>query len=164
MAGQCLRGQPEAAWGSLHQAAPGAPHLGTSTGEHTRSTNTGASSASSSSARHCIRGARRWWIPRGKTTQISSERRQSTIPIGGVERGRREECFAQGGDSGDHRGWPERPGGGGGDPASLESSSSERGGEGAGLGRLTDPDPSRFGLTEPVRPAGPNGPRPFYSK
>jgi hypothetical protein len=36
--------------------------------------------------------------------------------------------------------------------------------EGARLGRLTDPDPSRFGLTEPggpVGPIGPNGPRPF---
>jgi hypothetical protein len=30
--------------------------------------------------------------------------------------------------------------------------------EGAGLGRLTDPDPSRFGLTEP---GGPIGPGPF---
>jgi hypothetical protein len=39
--------------------------------------------------------------------------------------------------------------------------------ERAWLGRLTDPDPSRVGLTEPggpvgpVGPIGPNGPRPF---
>jgi hypothetical protein len=30
--------------------------------------------------------------------------------------------------------------------------------EGAGLGRLTDPDPSRVGLTEPGGPVGPDGP------
>jgi hypothetical protein len=34
MAGQSLRGQPEAAWGSLHQATPGASQLDASTGEH----------------------------------------------------------------------------------------------------------------------------------
>jgi hypothetical protein len=63
--------------------------------------------------------------------------------------------------------WPERPGDGNGDPGSPVSSRGEGEREGAGLGRLTDPDPSRVGLTEPggpigqVGPAGPNGPRPF---
>jgi hypothetical protein len=33
--------------------------------------------------------------------------------------------------------------------------------EGAGLGRLTDPDPSRSGLTEPGGPVGSNGPKPI---
>jgi hypothetical protein len=86
------------------------------------------------------------------------------IPFGGVERGRIGECFAQGGDVGDRRGWPERPGGGGGDPGSPVSSRGESKREGAGLGRLTDPDPTRVGLTEPggpVGPVGPNGPRPI---
>jgi hypothetical protein len=87
------------------------------------------------------------------------------IPFGGVERGRRGECFAQGGDSGDHRSWPERPGGGGGDLGSPVSSRGAREGSvGAGLGRLTDTDLSRVGLTEPsgpVGPVGPNGPWPF---
>jgi hypothetical protein len=112
-------------------------------------------------------GARRRQIPRGEITQISSERRRPTIPFGGVERGRRGECFAQGGDDGDRWGWPERPGNGGGDPGSPVSSRGEGEREGARLGRLTDPDPSRVGLTEPdgpvgpVGPAGPNGPRPF---
>jgi hypothetical protein len=41
---------------------------------------------------------------------------------------------------------------------------SERRVRGAGLGRLTNPNPSRLGLTEPsgpIGPIGPNGPRPF---
>jgi hypothetical protein len=33
MAGQCPCGRPGATWGSLHCAAPGPPHLGTSTGD-----------------------------------------------------------------------------------------------------------------------------------
>jgi hypothetical protein len=63
--------------------------------------------------------------------------------------------------------WSERLGDGGSDPGSPVSSRGEGERVGAGLGRLTDPDPSRVGLTEPgglvgpVGPAGPNGPRPF---
>jgi hypothetical protein len=54
------------------------------------------------------------------------------IPFGGAGRGRRGECFAQGGDGGVHRSWPERPGGGGGEPESPEREG--RGGEVRGRG------------------------------
>jgi hypothetical protein len=38
------------------------------------------------------------------------------IPLGGAGRGCSGEGFAQGGDGGGHRSWPEWPGDGGGDP------------------------------------------------
>jgi hypothetical protein len=67
--------------------APGAPHLGTSTGEHSQSTSTRGGSTSSSSARHLIGGVRWRRIPRGETTQISSERKFPQFPTRGVGRG-----------------------------------------------------------------------------
>jgi hypothetical protein len=90
------------------------------TGELTRSTSTGASSASSSSVRHSSRGAQRRQIPRGGITPISSGRKRSANPLGGASRERGGERFAQGGDGGGHRGWPERPGDGGDDPVASE--------------------------------------------
>jgi hypothetical protein len=77
--------------------------------------------------------------------------------LGGGERGWRVVCFAQGGNGVARRGWPERPGGGG-DPGSPVSLRGRVERKGAGLGRLTDPDLSQVGVTEPGGPVGPNGP------
>jgi hypothetical protein len=71
------------------------------------------------------------------------------IPFGGAGRGRGGECFAQGGDGGGHRSWPERPGGGGDPESPVRSRGRERSARGARLGRVNDPDPSRVGLAEP---------------
>jgi hypothetical protein len=182
MVGQCLHGQPEAAWGSLHRSGNGG----------TRSNPIWAASTHACTATTCstaappphvhlgvATGDRKWparfWVqwqqgdrsPSRVKPQISSVRRRPTNLFGGGERGSRGECFTLGGGSGVHRSWPERPGSGG-DPVSPVSSRGEREeSEGAGLDRLTDPDPSRVGLTEPgglvrlVGPIGPNGPRPF---
>jgi hypothetical protein len=140
MAGQGLRSQPEAAWGSLHQATPGASLLDASTGEHSRGSSTRASSASPSTSRHRIGEARRRQIPREETTQIYSERRQLTNPFDGDGIGRGGEYLAQGGDGGDHRSWPEKPGGGG-DAVSLVSSRGERGARGGWAGLVDRPIP-----------------------
>jgi hypothetical protein len=65
------------------------------------------------STKHPTGGDGRRQIPRGRTTPISSWRRRLVIPLGGVGRGRRGACFAQGGSGRVHRSWPERLGGGG---------------------------------------------------
>jgi hypothetical protein len=86
------------------------------TGELTRSTSTGASSASSSSVRHSSRGAQRQQISREEITPISSGRKRSANPLREAGRGRGGEHFTQGGDGGGYRSRPEWPGGGGSDP------------------------------------------------
>jgi hypothetical protein len=76
------------------------------------------SSSASSSGEAPHRRARKQQIPGGKTTPISSGRKRPAIPLGGAGRGRGGGCFAQGGDGGGHRSWPERQGSGGGEPES----------------------------------------------
>jgi hypothetical protein len=124
-----------------------------------------SSASSSSEAPH--RSARSRQIPRGKINPISSERRRPAILLGGAGRGRGVEHLAQGGGNSGHRSRPGKPGDGGGDPGRQSDRGGERRASGAGLGRLTDPDPSRVGLAVPEWagwaswPVGPNGPWPI---
>jgi hypothetical protein len=133
MAGQCLRGQPEAAWGSLHQVAPAGSHEAQAP-EH---------ALLAPAARHLIGELGGGRSRGGKITPISSGRMRPAIPLGGAGRGRGGECFAQGGDGGGHRSWLERQGGGG-EPESLERSRRGERPRQVWVG-LTDPGPGRLG-------------------
>jgi hypothetical protein len=124
-----------------------------------------AGSASPSTARHRIGGARRQQILRGEITQISSERRRQMIPLGRAGRGCWGEWFAQGGDGNDHRSWPEGPGDRGGDPDHQRAwqEREREGANGAGLGRFDQPRPEPGWLSRAEwagwasRPVGPAG-------
>jgi hypothetical protein len=62
------------------------------------------------------------------------------IPLGGAGRGRRGECFAQGGGGGGHRSWPGKAGDVGGDLGFAGEGVKGREGEAeAGLGRSDRP-------------------------
>jgi hypothetical protein len=100
------------------ERTPRAPHHGVSTGEYSRITSTGGGTTSrrEGSARLQIRGDQQRRVLSEQTIPISSGRKQTANPFGVAGRGRVGECFAQGGDSGGHRSWPERPSDDGGDP------------------------------------------------
>jgi hypothetical protein len=165
MVGQSLRGQPEAAWGRLHRA-----HTGSTTPrcfyrrvlaqlKHQRWL---SRLRRESSVRHLIGGVRWRRIPRGKTPRSprrrSSHKFQLEDFVEGVEatilpkhqRRRPPEMAGVTGRRWRRSRYRQRARG------EREES------EGARLGRLTDPDPSRFGLTEPGGPVGSNGPRPIW--
>jgi hypothetical protein len=98
----------------------------------------------------------------GKPPQISPERKILPIPIGVSGRGSWGDDFAPSIGGEGHRRWPDWSGDGGGDlEFARELEEERRLSEGAGLGRLTDPDPSRSGLTEPGGLVWPNGPKPI---
>jgi hypothetical protein len=103
------------------------------------------------------RRARRWQIPRGRTTPISPGRKRPANPRGGAGRGCSGEYFAQGGDGGSQRRWPEWPGDGGGDPDRQRAREGEGRASEGWAGSVDRPRPEPIGLAEPGGPDGPAG-------
>jgi hypothetical protein len=145
IAGQCLRGRPEAARGWLHQAltestTPRRFHRRVLVQlKHQRLL---SKHMKGDLVKYQTGGD--WWrrIPRGNTTQVSSERRRPAIPLGGAGGGRWGEWFTQGGDDDGRRSRPEWPGDGGGDPDRQRSRrETGRRASGTGLGRFDRPRP-----------------------
>jgi hypothetical protein len=130
MARQGPRCQPSAAWGRLHRSDNGGTRSNPTWDASTRACSATNRINSTASPGPPQRGAasirrrpvmnqvrRRQWVvfPSGISLPISSQRGRATNRLGGDERGSWGEYFAQGGDGEARRGWPERPGGGGGD-------------------------------------------------
>jgi hypothetical protein len=111
-------------------------------------------------AKHHSGGARSQQILRGEITPISSERWRPMKLLGGDERGRSSEYFAQKGAGEGHQSRSESSSDDDGDPVAREAMGVRvRRRPGLGWVGLTDPDPSQ--LVKPVRwagwPVGPGG-------
>jgi hypothetical protein len=161
MAGQCLCGQPEAAWGSLHRSGNGGtrsnPIWAASTHTCIATTRSTAAQPPHFHLREAVgdrkRPARFWarWqqgggSPSGVKPRISSVRRRPANLLGRGERGSRVERFALGGGGGTRRSRPESLGNGGGDLGFVGVSREERGARSRQVWvGLTDPGPGRLG-------------------
>jgi hypothetical protein len=145
--GQCPRGQQGATRGRLHRSIAGSTTtaLPPACSLTQRTTLRSTAGVVEGPARHRSRGARSQQIPSGEITPISSERWRPTKLLGGGERGRSSEHFAQGGTGEDHRSWPESSSDDGGNPVARGATGvRERRRPGLGWVGLTDPDPSQL--------------------
>jgi hypothetical protein len=159
MVGQCPRGRLDATRGGLHRGTTGSTAPGASTGVHTHQDLLEEAPQASKRSRRGIEfsggrevksragschgsprrrgGQRNYLVEVEEGTEASVSPKVATAEVTGVGRGRQATAVAIQIASG------------------IEWEREER--VGAGLGRLTDPDPSRVGLAEPSGPVGPAG-------